>query len=267
MYRLRAWHNLDAAVSSVTHASLEAQYLRRQGQVSVDTHRNELGQIKTFWRWLVKKSIVRKSPAEDIEPMGRRKRGKMQLRKSEARRFYEVALPRALEGDVGALAALLVLMLGLRRNEVLLRKVRDVDVNPDGILLWIDEGKTAAATRYHEVPEPIGGLLAKLVEGKGSGDWVFKSGISDSGHLEHCWLRTSVRSICKAAGVPDVTPHGLRGTHSTLAREEGATGHVVSRALGHASEQVTEQHYLAPGTVERVKAKKMFEVIQGGKNG
>ena len=35
----------------------------------------------------------------------------------------------------------------------------------------------------------------------------------------------------------------------------------------HASQQVTEQHYLAPGTVERVRARRVFEVIQGGKNG
>jgi integrase len=267
MYRLRTWHEPDVAVSSVTASMLERKYLRRQEQVSVDTQRNELSEVKTFWRWVVKKSLARKSPAENIEPVGRRKRGKLQLRKSEARRFYEVALDLAQKGDEGALAGLLVLMLGIRRGELLERRVRDIDVNPDGVWLWIDEGKTEAAARYHDVPKPIAGMLAERVSGRESGDWLFPSELSDSGHTEQCWLRSAVRRVCKAAGVPEVTPHGLRGTHSTLAREEGATGRAVSQALGHASEHVTEQHYLAPGTVERVRARRVFEVIQGGKSG
>jgi integrase len=47
------------------------------------------------------------------------------------------------------------------------------------------------------------------------------------------WPRENVQRICRLADVPEVTAHGLRGTHATLAEEEGATGDLVARALGH----------------------------------
>jgi hypothetical protein len=41
-----------------------------------------------------------------------------------------------------------------------------------------------------------------------------------------------VQRICRAAKVPVVTAHGMRGLHGTLAVERGATTHVVAHALG-----------------------------------
>jgi len=44
------------------------------------------------------------------------------------------------------------------------------------------------------------------------------------------------------AGVPVVCPHGLRGTHATLAEEAGEAGAAVARQLGHTDHKVTEGH-------------------------
>jgi len=41
----------------------------------------------------------------------------------------------------------------------------------------------------------------------------------------------------------------MRGLHSTIAIERGATGKLVADAIGHTSfERITIPHYLAPGT-------------------
>jgi integrase len=77
-----------------------------------------------------------------------------------------------------------------------------------------------------------------------------------------CW----VRKICGLAKVPMVSAHGLRGTHSTLATTAGATAHFVVSAMGHTSFDVTRKHYLAPGAEENARAKRTFEVLQGGKS-
>jgi hypothetical protein len=64
------------------------------------------------------------------------------------------------------------------------------------------------------------------------------------------------------AGVPEVVPHSMRGLHSTIAVERGATGKLVASAIGHTSfERITVPHYLAPGTAERAQARKVQKVL------
>jgi hypothetical protein len=47
------------------------------------------------------------------------------------------------------------------------------------------------------------------------------------------------------AGVPEITAHGMRGLHSTLAVDSGITGHAVAAALGHESfEKTTAESYV-----------------------
>ncbi|MGB7810606.1 MAG: hypothetical protein WBP56_05675 [Polyangia bacterium] len=79
-------------------------------------------------------------------------------------------------------------------------------------------------------------------------------------------VRWWVRKICRLAGVPVVSAHGLRGTHSTLATTAGATAHFVISAMGHTSFDVTRKHYLAPGVEENARARRTFDVLQGGKS-
>jgi hypothetical protein len=73
--------------------------------------------------------------------------------------------------------------------------------------------------------------------------------------LTDAWLWGHVHKLCDEAGVPRVSTHSLRGLHSTLALEAGATSSAVAAALGHGSFQITAKHYAAPGTVERVRSK------------
>lgn len=75
-------------------------------------------------------------------------------------------------------------------------------------------------------------------------------------------LHRRLARLCKDAGVPEVVPHSMRGLHSTIAVERGATGRVVATAIGHTSfERITVPHYLAPGTVDRARAKRVQKVL------
>lgn len=59
-----------------------------------------------------------------------------------------------------------------------------------------------------------------------------------------------------------MVPHSMRGLHSTIAVERGATGRVVATAIGHTSfERITVPHYLAPGTAERARARRVQKVL------
>jgi integrase len=259
-YRLRAFfalgtieRNSGGPLSRLTPERAKAFYDELRTKSAVDTHRNCLTLAKAFGAWCVKQGWLRTNPLADIEPMGRRKRGKEQFRVSEARKFITTCRALADNGDAGAIAAMTALLLGMRASEVVERVVRDLD--DDGRLLWIPNAKTDAGRRTLEVPELLRPHLVKLAKGKQPQDRLF----TDS---DRHYLLYHVRRICDLAKLPPVTAHSLRGLHSTLATEHGSTGHVVASALGHTSYATTRAHYVKPGTVERVARKRVQKLIE-----
>jgi integrase len=73
------------------------------------------------------------------------------------------------------------------------------------------------------------------------------------------WLRLAVRRICQVAKTPIIGPHGLRGTHATLAVQAGVTGDAVAAALGHESFAVTAGHYAKPEAVASARTHQIEE--------
>ena len=227
--------------------------------VAADTHRNILGEAKTFGKWAVKMGHLRRNPWAVVEPIGRRRKGKMQLRVDEARRFVAKCLEL---GDDGAVAALCCLLLGLRASEVVQRVGRDVD--DGGSLLWIDRGKTFAAARVLDVPEVLRPLLVRQAARASS---CVPMGGTPGPLFSHSrfWLRDQVARICILAGVPVVCPHGLRCTHASLAMAAGASSALVAASMGHASDAVTLAHYASPGAVAAGAQERLLKVLAGGR--
>jgi len=219
---------------------------------AVDTQRNCLNEVGTFARWAVRRRYLQADPFAGIEAKGKRRRGKPQLRLDEARTLLSVTLAATEVGDRGALVVALILLTGFRASESAGLEGRDVD--DDGRLLWIDEGKTDAAARRMATPEMLVPVLKEIAK-EGGALWP---------KTDRHWVHRQVVKWCKRAGVSRVTPHGLRGTHSTLAQEHGATSHVVAAALGHTSHVVTERHYTALGTAEQAQARRAQRLLTDG---
>ena len=224
--------------------------------LATDSHRNILAEAKTFLKWSVGKGYLRANPLEGMEGTGKRRHGKPQLRIDEARRWQAKAVQLANEGETGAIAALVTLVMGLRAGEVVSRIVRDLD--DEGRLLWIPDSKTEAGKRTLQVPDLLRDHLLALAEGKKSDDLLF-------GYHDRNWPRKWVAKICKAAGVPLVTAHGMRGLHGTLAVETGISAHAVAGALGHESVTTTLQSYAKAGAGSSVRQQKVLTVLAGGK--
>ena len=224
--------------------------------LATDSHRNILAEAKTFLKWSVGKGYLPKSPLEGVQGTGKRRHGKPQLRIDEARRWQAKAMQLADEGEEGAIAALVTLVMGLRAGEVVSRIVRDLD--DEGRLFWIPDSKTEAGKRTLQVPDLLRDRLMELAEGKRPTDLLF-------GYHDRNWPRKWVAKICKAAGVPLVTAHGMRGLHGTLAVETGISAHAVAAALGHESVTTTLQSYAKAGAGTSVRQQKVLTVLAGGK--
>src|SRR6188768_1418107 len=220
--------------------------------LAVDSHRNILAEAKTFLKWSVERGYLRTNPLEGVQGTGKRRHGKPQLRIDEARRWQARAMRLADEGEAGAIAALVTLVMGMRAGEVVSRIVRDLD--DGGRLLWIPDSKTEAGKRTLQVPDLLREHLLGLVEGKKASDLLF-------GYHDRNWPRKWVARICKAAGVPRVTAHGMRGLHGTLAVETGLSAHAVAAALGHESVTTTLQSYAKAGAGASARQEKVLMVL------
>jgi integrase len=262
-YKLRQFLPVDEGLGEITPARAAKLYLdetARRGRfgrpVAAATHRGLLRSAKGFFRWAVERGYLKTNPFDSVRPVGRVNVGKTQLRIDEARRLCAVLVENAPTDD-GAIAVLLQLMLGLRSSEVLHRQVRDVD--DDGRVLWIPSGKTKNAKRRLLVPEALQPLLRRLTIG-GPPERILIGGERNRAHCaDFLWHR--VHRYCDLAGVPRVCPHSLRGLHSTLALEAGATSGAVAAALGHGSFAVTARHYADPDTLRNTTARRVGEAL------
>ena len=180
--------------------------------LAVDSHRNILAEAKSFLGGAWGSGGSRAIRWTRSRAWASGGMGKPQLRIDEARRWQAKALEFADQGEAGAVAAMMSLVMGMRASEIVSRVVRDLD--DDGRLLWIPETKTEAGRRTLPVPEFLQPYLRQIAKGKGPADSLF-------GRHWRDWPREWVQRICRAAKVPVVTAHGMRGLHGTLAVERG----------------------------------------------
>lgn len=229
--------------------------------MAVDSHRNVLAETRTFLGWCVAQKWLPANPLEDVAGVGKRRKGKPQLRVDESRAWLDKALELADSyegpgaGD-GPVAAMCCFLLGMRCCEVVERVVRDVD--DGGRLLWIPDSKTPAGRRTLEVPPVMVPYLKALTKGRLSAAPLFSS-------TERSWPRNWVKRICALAGVPVVSAHGLRGTHATLAMDRGTSGPVVAAQLGHESATTTCANYASRQAQVTGQQRRFMKVLQGGR--
>jgi integrase len=132
------------------------------------------------------------------------------------------------------------------------------DLDDGGALLWIPDSKTLAGRRKLQVPEFLQPYLVELARGRDPHAALFGEHWRD-------WPRKWVQRICKAAGVPKVSAHGMRGLHGTLAVDSGITSHAVASALGHESFKTTAESYAKREAVAGAQQKRALAVLTGGK--
>lgn len=231
---------------------------------SAASHQAELAAAQDLLDYCVEEGLIPKNPAAEVKPTGEANAGKKQLGEDQANLWLDKACEFALAGDAGAVAALLTFVCALRASEVtgLTREQIDADFT----IVKVIRGKTKKATRRLAIPVDldVGRILRtclkSLCAGKTYEEKIF-------GQRDRSWPRSNVRRICRAADVPVVSAHGLRGTHATLAEEAGSTPENMLRSLGHESRGVQHRSYIQPGATERAtqrKALSRMKVVRGG---
>lgn len=261
---LTSWLPLTKCVRSLKpveaqrlYEGLTQEVRPRTGRIlAAATHQYFLTCAKGWGKWARKERLTHLNPFAEVVVLGRKHRGKTQLRIDEAKQLTGTLQALGDAGDSDALAILLMLHLGLRQGEVGARIARDVDAQ--GSVLWVPEGKTENAARRLKVPMCLRAPLSILARRKQPGELLFTEGPQPPSR-QHFWEK--LRQFCRRAQVPMVCPHSLRGLHATLALEAGATSEMVAQALGHGSFQVTARHYATAESVASARAARVAEAL------
>jgi integrase len=250
--KLAAWRLLaflrlpaeDRPLTALSKQQARKLFETRAGEVKPDTLQGELATAQRWAAFCQEEGWLHTDPFAGLMVMGERSAGKPQLRVDEARKFLSVALG---EQSLSGIAAALALLTGMRASEVTGLVVRDLD--DGGRVLWVADNnvrriKTRKMRRL-EVPHLLIDALHNLTHGKQPGDPLFTY---EGRGVDRHWLYHHVARLCQKAGVPVVSPHGLRGTWATLARGYIPTD-AVAAALGNLP-QVSATSYIAPGAAE-----------------
>lgn len=249
------------------YESLTERISARTGRTpAVDSHRNVLAEARTFLNWCVKpQKWLKHNPLGEVAGRGRRQHGKPQLRIDEARRLRLVCHAKAAEGDDGAVAVLVAMLMGLRAGEIVSRTVRDLD--DGGCILWVDDNdsmafspKTEAGRRPVPVWDEVRPYLLDCVRGKTQASLIFRTEMG--GPHWRDWVRKQTRRLCTAAKVPVVCAHSLRGFAATLGLLSGVPLSQVAASLGHESSTTTLQSYAARG-IKATLASQQAQAILG----
>jgi integrase len=185
--------------------------------------------------------------------------------------LLDYLLARCAERVTPELVAVLVaLLLGPRAHEMVGGDVRDLD--DGGRLFWIADSKSDEGRRALEVPGIVQPLLLELARGRRGAAPLFVADDAPTAKRKRGrrratrhWLYYHCEKLCTAAGVPDISPHGLRRSHSSIARAAGATAELVAKQLGHGSTTVQARSYVAAGAAESGQARKVeLRLVKGG---
>lgn len=247
-----------ATLSGITPDKAEKLYRGQTETMSAATHHKNLRDAKAFFEFCVGQRYVASNPFKDIRPIGKANAGKPQLRRDEAKKLIDVLLRQAEDSNRSALALLVQLIMGLRSGEVLNLRKRDIDA--DGTILIVEGTKTKNARRLLAIAPVLRDLLARRVESLGPESLIFADD-DRATPLPTDHLFKKLHKFCKLAGIPSVCPHSLRGLHSSLAVEAGATSAVVAAALGHGSDAITLKHYIAPSAIDAARSSRVSAAL------
>ncbi len=236
--------HLSRPISAFSKRDAERCYQRLidSGQAAA-THRQALKLTRAFFKWATKCGYRQDNPCEGIQPQGIINAGKEQLRCDEARIWLAKTAELISNKDLGAMAASLTLLRGLRCSEIVNRTSRDLD--NQGHTLWITKGKTRKSNRVIQVPLLLTRPLLERVQGLGPDERIFPRTPD--------WVSKMVKRICRLAGVREVCAHSMRGAYSSFSLLAGRGVEEIADSMGHTSPKITRRHYLGAGLEEQVR--------------
>jgi len=194
------------------------------------TLKHDLDNLSVFFQWARKFNYTRANPVAEVTRPSDADAIRQRVLSAEEERLYFSHATGTL-----ALVARLILLQGLRPDEVVSLAKADVDVERG--VLHVRRGKTKAATRTLTLTTEARRILAAQMDSPGP--WIFPSPRKPGAHITK--LNCPHDRVCRRIGIPFVL-YDLRHTFATRLAQAGVDGFAIAAILGHSSTRVLSRY-------------------------
>ncbi len=229
-----------ASAADVDHLLLR-RYLALLGK---NTKKSSIGRklaaIRTFFRFLLRRGIIAKNPAELITTPKREQRLPFHLDIDQATTLVEAPT----DGEKYALRDRAILetlySCGVRVSELTGLDIGDLDLNGGMVRVMGKGGKERIVPVGSRAVEAIRAYLTQRGEQSGSGPLFFNT--KGNRINRRSVARIVDDHVMRIAAFKRISPHVLRHTFATHLLEGGADLRAIQELLGHASLSTTQKY-------------------------
>lgn len=210
--------------ANVTTQELE-RLIHRVGKSHPRTANKIHDLLRRLWNHAIKQGVLKSNPCHGVTRFSEKARDRV-LSQAEVQMFLGAI---EQENEPWRSYFRLLLLTGARRSTVAAMRWQDLDLKTGvwNVPAWASKNKAAMTIAL--VPSAV--TTINNIKQMDT-EWVFPAD-SKSGHIEtptKAWER-----IKKRADITDIRIHDLRRTLGTTLAVNGASAHIIAKALGHKS--------------------------------
>ena len=221
--------------------------MQLKGTCSSVTIDNTRRFLSTFFQYLEDEEYINKNPLKKIKKIKQKGTVKKSFSYEEIERLklnckskFEIAIVEVL------------LSTGVRANELVNMKIEDMKIETNEIKVLGKGNKERIV--YLNSSSKIR-LLDYLNSKKIKSKYLFSKSYAPEEGMSGDYIRNTIKSLGKRAGIEDVHPHRFRRTCATIAYKRGMAMEEISKMLGHSSLSTTQIYV----TVDDSDVKKSHE--------
>lgn len=228
-------------LGDVRARDLELEYLARFNGHSAATRRNHVAALRSLYNFAERFDFIERNPMRSINGPKREDEFKGSLPAVQ-----DQAVLEACQTMQERTLVWLLRYTGLRVSEACSLRWADVDLEGGRFLtdnmpaLIVRVSKTERGRRTLPLPPLLVPVLRRWRLMQGATEYVLET--RKGNPMSPQFAHRVVSRVGKRVGVT-ISPHSLRRQYASAALNKGASLHVVSCALGHASTAITEKSY------------------------
>lgn len=223
--------------ADVKLADLEA-WQASMSSLSSATIARRTAAVKEYFKFLYRNELISRNPAEFLEAPAVKNREKAALEAEDVR-----AMVNAATNDRNKAIVMMLAQTGLRISELSGITLEQYQNRINNMLVIRGKGdKDRLVGLSDETVELINRYVAN--SRKGGCEYLFVG--NQGNRLDGKNTSAMLRTTAKKAGVEncDISNHTMRRTFATLMSETNVPIEVISKAMGHASIQITASRYI-----------------------
>jgi integrase/recombinase XerC len=240
-------------IELATHLEIRSWMVRMmESEISPRSINRKLSTLKSFFKFLMRKGVVKKSPLAKVLAPKTSKRLPVFVEKSNIEKLLkEIEFPEGFEGSRDKMMIEILYGTGMRRSELLGLKETDIDSYNSQVKVLGKGNKE----RIIPIQPQLRNALKEYVEIKNSHtshQSLFLFVTQEGKVLNPSYVYQSVKKYLNLVTTIDKkSPHVLRHTFATHLMNNGADINAVKELLGHSSLAATQVY--THNTIDKLK--------------